>query len=74
MSGSSRQTVGIGDHYPTCPRCGSLCGVLAEVCADCGERLYPSAGELEAARRQAAEPPIAALMREAEQATRERGE
>lgn len=29
------------DHYPACPRCGNLCGVLARVCVDCGARLYP---------------------------------
>jgi hypothetical protein len=27
------------DHYPACPRCGDLCGVLATVCVGCGTRL-----------------------------------
>jgi len=30
----------LGDHFPTCPRCGNLCGRLARVCVDCGCRLY----------------------------------
>ncbi len=29
-----------GDHFPACPRCGDLCGRLAQVCAECGTRLY----------------------------------
>lgn len=28
------------DHLPSCPRCGSLCGRLARLCADCGMGLY----------------------------------
>jgi predicted amidophosphoribosyltransferase len=28
------------DHLPTCPHCGNLCGKLAQVCYDCGARLY----------------------------------
>ena len=46
------------DHYPACPRCGNLCGVLARICVDCGARLYTE---------------TAAPEREAMQATRERG-
>lgn len=28
------------DHFPSCPRCGNLCGRLARVCAGCGTRLH----------------------------------
>ena len=28
------------DHYPTCPNCGDLCGMLAVICVECGARLY----------------------------------
>lgn len=30
----------MSDHYPTCPRCGNLCGRLAARCADCHAKLY----------------------------------
>jgi len=32
------------DHFPTCPRCGELCGKLAIICADCGARLKLTEG------------------------------
>ena len=28
------------DHYPACPGCGDLCGLLAQRCANCGAQLY----------------------------------
>jgi tRNA(Ile2) C34 agmatinyltransferase TiaS len=35
------------DHFPSCPRCGNLCGRLAVRCADCGARLFePDAAPL----------------------------
>ena len=34
------------DHLPTCPSCGNLCGMLAEICADCGARLKPTEADL----------------------------
>lgn len=51
------------DHYPACPRCGNLCGVLAVICADCGARLYLEPEDRYPRLRR----------REAMQATRERG-
>lgn len=39
------------DHFPTCPRCGNLCGRLAVICADCGARLKPTDNELPALAR-----------------------
>jgi predicted amidophosphoribosyltransferase len=38
------------DHYPTCPRCGNLCGRLAVICADCGARLKPTPEDLKILR------------------------
>lgn len=37
----------MSDHYPTCPRCGDLCGKLARICVSCGARLILSAGDRE---------------------------
>ena len=31
------------DHFPTCPRCGDLCGRMAYRCSDCGAKLYEQA-------------------------------
>lgn len=44
------------DLYPSCPRCGNLCGRLAVVCADCGARLKPTENDLRLARMNAARP------------------
>lgn len=44
-----------GDHYPTCPRCGDLCGVLAAICVNCGCRLRLSDVESRAMQPNAAE-------------------
>lgn len=37
---------GTDDHYPSCPYCGNLCGLLAVICVDCGTRLKLSDDEL----------------------------
>lgn len=63
------------DHYPVCTGCGNLCGVLAQICVDCGTRLKPTEEELRAiGRRERIRAMKAALPREDEQATRERGD
>jgi ribosomal protein L32 len=33
------------DHYPSCPRCGNICGVAATKCWECGARLLPTLGD-----------------------------
>lgn len=56
------------DHFPVCPGCGDLCGVLAQVCANCKAQLYSTdldlaniaAVGLQAMRRRR----LAALVRE----------
>lgn len=73
MSRLYRDAAGVPDNLPTCPRCGSLCGRLAQVCADCGERLHPTPSELDHARRHAHAPADAALELARRIATREPG-
>jgi ribosomal protein L32 len=47
---ADRTDVMSADHYPECPSCGDLCGVLAEKCSSCGAYLYPSRLDLAAIR------------------------
>lgn len=37
------------DHYPVCPSCGNLCGLLARICADCHAPLMATEADLRAA-------------------------
>jgi len=57
--------------YPICPGCGSLCGRLARICADCGAFLYEPTREDRDERRELTRRAFAALRREDSPPTKE---
>jgi hypothetical protein len=69
-----RDDLGALDHYPTCPRCGDLCGRLARICVECGAELFASPVDLADAQAVGSHAMNAAPKRDDTPATRERGE